>query len=433
MYVYTGTLSYLDYARNELFILIFPRSFISGDPALAFWHWTVSGSGKRNQPTSLRGRIDSVTPSPSSDTTTVRLFQTSFYRLTLLLPHPHPHPSATLLMTFSNQDDSSSADAQVLNLRYVDNDALDLCRVYVGTLSYFEYALSTPIVFVLPRGKWEKGEKIGVYWQWTVDAAGTRKVVSNNQGSVDWSVEEGGGERRVGFLGELYYSFVGEVRGEGEEGERMSFTMWNRSRTDKGSVLGRLLYAGAKLELPAPLMSTSFTPASSFSSTPASTPTPASIPASTATLTSPSTSTSTIASTSTFPSTSTSTSTSASISTHPLSAVEPFHLTTTFHPHSVTHPSPTHPPSLSHPSTPQHSQAGTWTDTRPIGSGGFGVVTLQTCSDRGGQLRAVKKLPLGMRGVDYHRELRSLATLSDVFTKSFFFLSTFSFSFSFSL
>lgn len=245
MYVYTGTLTYLNYAHNELFILVFPRSFNLGDPAIAFWHWTVAGDGKRNQPISLRGHIDSVTTSTSSPSssgiTTLSLFQTSYYRVTLLLPHPHP--SGTILMTFSNQDGTSNTDALALNLRCVDDDALDICRVYVGTLSYFEYALSTPIVFVLPRGKWEAGEKIGAYWQWTVDAAGTRKAVSNNQGSVDWSVKEED-ERRVGFLGESYYSFVGEVRGEGEEAERMTLTIFNKQRTYQGGVLGTLLYAG---------------------------------------------------------------------------------------------------------------------------------------------------------------------------------------------
>ncbi|KAI5837080.1 hypothetical protein DFP73DRAFT_487824 [Morchella snyderi] len=243
MYVYTGTLTYLDHAKDELFILIFPRSFAPGDPALAYWHWTVS-EGERNQPTSLRGRVDSITTSPSSNVTTLRLFQNSSHNLTVLLPNPQP--PASLLMTFSNQDGSHATGVQSLKLGCADDDALDICRVYVGTLSYLDYARSTPIVFVLPRGKWGRGEKIGVYWQWTVDASGRRNEVSNNEGSVDWATVAEEGERRVELLGELYYSFVGVVRGEGGEGvgERISFTLWNRSRTDKGLVIGRLLYAG---------------------------------------------------------------------------------------------------------------------------------------------------------------------------------------------
>lgn len=376
MYVYTGTLTYQNYAHNELFTLILPRSFALGDPALAYWHWTVSHSGQRNYPTSIHGLIDSVSPSTSSSytqTTTLTLFQTSYYHLTLTLSHPRP--PRTLLMIFASEQGYSSPGAQVLTLRYAD-DALDLCRIYVGSLTYFDYALATSIVFVLPRGKWGTGERIQAYWQWTVDGYGVRNAVTDYQGTIDRFIE---GERQVECFGEMYYMFVGAIRGEGK-GERVCLTMWNKGRTYKSSeVIGRLTYGGAAEKISTPL----------------------SLP-----------------STSTLTSTSSSTSTTNSNSTRHHSTIDTsiFLLAATFHHHSVTHPlpSPSHLPSPHQSSTPQHSQAGTWADTRHIGSGGFGSVSLQTCRcDNEYQLRAVKKLPLGMRGVDYNRELKSLTALSD--------------------
>lgn len=53
-----------------------------------------------------------------------------------------------------------------------------------------------------------------------------------------------------------------------------------------------------------------------------------------------------------------------------------------------------------------------WTRKKEIGVGGFGVVLLE--QEEGGQLRAIKKLPLGLPNVDYSRELNTLARLTDV-------------------
>lgn len=53
-----------------------------------------------------------------------------------------------------------------------------------------------------------------------------------------------------------------------------------------------------------------------------------------------------------------------------------------------------------------------WTDQKILGSGGFGTVVLQQAE--GGQLRAVKKLLKGFGKVDYSRELRALAKVTQV-------------------
>lgn len=53
-----------------------------------------------------------------------------------------------------------------------------------------------------------------------------------------------------------------------------------------------------------------------------------------------------------------------------------------------------------------------WTRKEEIGVGGFGVVLLE--EERGGKLRAVKQLQLGLPNVDYSRELNTLAKLTDV-------------------
>lgn len=53
-----------------------------------------------------------------------------------------------------------------------------------------------------------------------------------------------------------------------------------------------------------------------------------------------------------------------------------------------------------------------WTRKKEIGAGGFGVVFLE--EETGGRLRAVKRLPLTIRNVDYSRELNTLAKLADV-------------------
>lgn len=53
-----------------------------------------------------------------------------------------------------------------------------------------------------------------------------------------------------------------------------------------------------------------------------------------------------------------------------------------------------------------------WIQKGTIGKGGFGEVWLQ--EEKGGELRAVKRLAQVVQGVDYSRELVALATLRDV-------------------
>lgn len=55
-----------------------------------------------------------------------------------------------------------------------------------------------------------------------------------------------------------------------------------------------------------------------------------------------------------------------------------------------------------------------WRRTKTIGSGTFGVVWLQEQEGGGGHLRAVKKIARNFKGVDYSRELATLAKLKDV-------------------
>lgn len=53
-----------------------------------------------------------------------------------------------------------------------------------------------------------------------------------------------------------------------------------------------------------------------------------------------------------------------------------------------------------------------WVEKKTLGSGGHGIVSLQ--EDEEGNLRAVKRLPLGMHKIDYSQELKALSELSDV-------------------
>lgn len=55
-----------------------------------------------------------------------------------------------------------------------------------------------------------------------------------------------------------------------------------------------------------------------------------------------------------------------------------------------------------------------WKRTKDIGSGSFGVVWLEEQEGGGGHLRAVKKIARNFKGVDYSRELATLAKLKDV-------------------
>lgn len=54
-----------------------------------------------------------------------------------------------------------------------------------------------------------------------------------------------------------------------------------------------------------------------------------------------------------------------------------------------------------------------WIQKQQIGKGGFGEVWLQE-EERGGKLRAVKRLAQVVLGVDFTRELVTLAALVDV-------------------
>lgn len=93
-------------------------------------------------------------------------------------------------------------------------------------------------------------------------------------------------------------------------------------------------------------------------------------------------------------------------STHTNPEIADYKLQTDFHNDHVIHSTyianaPTRPPVQTK-----------WTDQRILGSGGYGVVSLQT--DEAGTLRAVKRLPIGLRSMDYSRELKALAKVSDV-------------------
>lgn len=57
----------------------------------------------------------------------------------------------------------------------------------------------------------------------------------------------------------------------------------------------------------------------------------------------------------------------------------------------------------------------TWTDKKTLGSGGFGVVSLQQTD--GGELRAVKKIFTGTGQIDFSREVTVMIKVAHVCTQ----------------
>ncbi|KAL1689438.1 hypothetical protein GGG16DRAFT_126442 [Schizophyllum commune] len=166
MYVYNGKLDWYDYAKNECITLVFPAGFALKDPVCAYWQWTADAKGVEKSNTYQLGAISSVTK--TADEYRVA-FSFEYYSFEVVVAPDLKSVTATMR---NPAGDTSSA--LTLQAQLSDACRVPTTEVFIGKLNWFSYAVNEMVTLVVPGGIAD-GAVVGLYYQWTIDAAGKRK------------------------------------------------------------------------------------------------------------------------------------------------------------------------------------------------------------------------------------------------------------------
>jgi hypothetical protein len=112
--IYTGKLSWFNYAVNEMItIIVAPPGLESGSSILAFWQWTSNSKGEEKAPAVVQGKINSVLD--SGDTRTVNFFQEEYYKFSAKVSQ---ESGDVMTLTMRNLPFKDVSDGNILHRIY---------------------------------------------------------------------------------------------------------------------------------------------------------------------------------------------------------------------------------------------------------------------------------------------------------------------------
>ncbi|KAI5889809.1 uncharacterized protein SCHCODRAFT_02635681 [Schizophyllum commune H4-8] len=180
MYVYNGKLNWYEYAVDECFTVVFPAGFALKDPVCAYWQWTQNAAGDIKQNQQQFATIDSVTR--TADEYAIS-FSFGYYSFAGTVAAD----LQLVTLRMRNPTGETSAPA-TLQVQLADECRVPSATVYTTKLTYSSYAIDEMATLVMPRGLAD-GAPVGLFYQWTEDAAGRRKQNACVKGTFRTVVE----------------------------------------------------------------------------------------------------------------------------------------------------------------------------------------------------------------------------------------------------
>jgi len=158
MYVFFGKLNYMDYADNEMIILVLPKGLKEGDPVCAYWQWTPLPLGYPGNKMELHS---SVISSASANDKARRIeftIQGDGYTWNINAVLPEENSPMTVTVFYHEYL------SFVFNMDLEYSSETDRCSIYTGVLNYHDYVVDKMIIIIVPEDL-AIDKKICAYWK----------------------------------------------------------------------------------------------------------------------------------------------------------------------------------------------------------------------------------------------------------------------------
>jgi len=188
MLVYRGKLNWpdKDRAEDEELTFIVNDSIHYNKPVTVIWQWSLSKGGIENEPVVQRPTIGSVLEDSSGLTFTfgkARFFFTANAPLDANGDIDYEPKSLSIKISGDGKTSTSVVEKRALAVCASDKPTSSALKIFVGSLNWSTYAKNEQVVIVVPSG-FGDGNPIGIYFQWTVDANGEKKVNVDYDGTM---------------------------------------------------------------------------------------------------------------------------------------------------------------------------------------------------------------------------------------------------------
>lgn len=226
MLIYRGKLDWFSYAVNEGFTMVPPEEWGYGGTIYCYWQWTELDDGSKKVNNPQTSTINGVSVADSGATTFSWTFGGYYTLQTTIsdLDTKYEVGSKLTIATSNPQNDTSSFDVTVVSNTPKDtfSGILSSYRIYVGKLSWYEYAVNEMIVIVIPD-EVETDAPICAFWQWTVTSSGEEKENVDCVTTIEKCASTDSGED-ITFDQGGYYTLVGSTK---EADNSMALSMSN--------------------------------------------------------------------------------------------------------------------------------------------------------------------------------------------------------------
>lgn len=114
--------------------------------------------------------------------------------------------------------------------------------IFRGKLNWYDYAVNEGVIVVIPIAM-RVGDPIHMYWQWTKDAKGNKKINVQVNDIIDTVLTPG----QFNYCSDAYYKFQATLQ---QSNTQLSIKMSNPARDTKAFILNRVFYLHPSVEDP---------------------------------------------------------------------------------------------------------------------------------------------------------------------------------------